>query len=279
MSLFCRVRSQSNWITRNLVDAVSSRFDLELDRQKRFDDANVGGDVVIRVDGGEAAAAGEGHGEQELVGEVEVDGGIGCEKTVHHARGAVADFFGGNSHFAESTGHCAGIRESALDEAGHTLTGTVWELVDAGVLAGHDLEGGLEHAFGDVRGKVAEGNADAGGLVVSPIGEIEGSEAAAGRDSAGDLATAGGSESMLSELGRRMESHALQRGLVDTFEKIEGRGERIVGSSAEMKGARFVRHGEGGQQGLQEQAGAARCADSEAIVSGFDCSGVEDEFG
>ena len=69
------------------MDAVFRRFDLELDGQKGFDDANVSGDVVIRIDGGEAAAAGEGHGEQELVGEVKVDGGIGYEKTVHHARG------------------------------------------------------------------------------------------------------------------------------------------------------------------------------------------------
>jgi hypothetical protein len=39
----------SKRIAGNLVDAVSTRFDLELDGKKGFDDANVSGDVVIRM--------------------------------------------------------------------------------------------------------------------------------------------------------------------------------------------------------------------------------------
>ena len=85
----------------------------ELHGQEFLDDGDVRRDVGVGRHGDDAAIAGEGHGEEQLVRKAAADGCLAADEVLHELGGAMAELLGADALLAEGAGHFADVAELA----------------------------------------------------------------------------------------------------------------------------------------------------------------------
>ena len=186
----------------------------------------------------------------------EVDEGFG---------GAAADAFGGDVHFAAGAGEFGGVGEGCLIEAADAFSGARFAGFDGCVFAGECGECGIEDAAGDGEGEVAGGDAELEGGEFAALVEVDGLEFGAGLDVAFDDAAACGDEAGLGEGDFDVGAHLAEGGDEDAFDEFEGWCEGVVGAAFEAEGGWGGGVEECGEEGLEEEGGAACGADGELV--------------
>ena len=223
--------------------------------------------------------SGESHREKELVGEAAADRGTGADEVVHRLGSALADAFGGDALLAEAAGEFALLTEVGFNQAAQAEPGAGFAVLDRGVAGGHDLDGGIEHPAGERQRKLARQDADPRGDGVAAGDEVEREKLGAGFDPAfHDAATRRGEAGGV-QGDRGFHTGLLQSRQEDAVEEVEGRRERVMGATFEFQGGRSGGLPQRGQQGLEEQAGAAGGADGEVVVARLHLPGAEDQLG
>jgi len=243
------------------------------------DDVRRGAAVLAGRHRGEAAAAGEGEGQQQLIRQIGAGEGGRGEKPRHPVRGLLRERFRGGAELAEAGDDLGRMLEDGFEQqhvAGAERAGELAGL-EGRLRPAEMLTRGGEFPLGDVEGKAREqgggGDREAG----APLDAVDRGERG-GADVHLDAAAALREEAVAVEPRLDARAHAVENRQEDPLDEVEGRGGHIVRAALDDEARRPVREDERHQQGLQDETGAAGGPDRETVIAGADPARTEDEL-
>ena len=129
--------------------------------------------MIVGNHGGETSTTGDGEWKKELIGKMAADGGVGTDEVAEMFSRTLADSFRSDVGFAKRAGDFRDVFKHRFAKAANTTPRAGFAGFHGGVIAGKLFHRCLEDAPGDVKRKIAGGNADVGELKFAAIVEMQ----------------------------------------------------------------------------------------------------------